>query len=125
MYMYNRLKIGVLFSRVRVEEKWIFASLEKRGIDYERLDDRTILFDLEDPEPWRAFDAVLERSISFTSGLYALRILNSFGVADGQHGRGGGGVRRQADHQRGAGPGWRATAAQRGGLYSGGGPGGD
>jgi [lysine-biosynthesis-protein LysW]--L-2-aminoadipate ligase len=79
--MYNRLKIGVLFSRVRVEEKWIFAAMEKRGIDYERLDDRAISFDLDDPAPWRTFDAVLERSISFTSGLYALRILNAFGVA--------------------------------------------
>lgn len=78
--MQPRLKIGVLFSRVRVEEKWIFAAMEKRGIDYERLDDRAISFDLENPELWRAFDAVLERSISYTSGLYALRLLNSFGV---------------------------------------------
>jgi [lysine-biosynthesis-protein LysW]--L-2-aminoadipate ligase len=78
--MQRRLKLGVLFSRVRVEEKWIFAAMEKRGIDYERLDDRAISFDLENPEPWRAFDAVLERSISYTSGLYALRLLNSFGV---------------------------------------------
>ena len=78
--MYNPLKIGVLYSRVRVEEKWIFAALEKGGIDYERLDDRAISFDLNNPGPWRIFDAVLERSISFTSGLYALRILNAFGV---------------------------------------------
>ncbi len=78
--MQKRLKVGVLYSRVRVEEKWIFAAMEKRGIDYERLDDRAISFDLENPEPWRAFDAVLERSISYTSGLYALRLLNSFGV---------------------------------------------
>ena len=78
--MQRRLKIGVLYSRVRVEEKWIFAAMEKRGIDYERLDDRAISFDLENPEPWLAFDAVLERSISYTSGLYALRLLNSFGV---------------------------------------------
>lgn len=78
--MQRRLKIGVLYSRVRVEEKWIFAAMEKRGIDYERLDDRVISFDLENPEPWLAFDAVLERSISYTSGLYALRLLNSFGV---------------------------------------------
>jgi [lysine-biosynthesis-protein LysW]--L-2-aminoadipate ligase len=78
--MQRRLKLGVLYSRVRVEEKWIFAAMEKRGIDYERLDDRAISFDLENPEPWRAFDAVLERSISYTSGLYALRLLNSFGV---------------------------------------------
>jgi [lysine-biosynthesis-protein LysW]--L-2-aminoadipate ligase len=80
MIMQRRLKLGVLYSRVRVEEKWIFAAMEKRGIDYERLDDRAISFDLENPEPWRAFDAVLERSISYTSGLYALRLLNSFGV---------------------------------------------
>ena len=78
--MQRRLKLGVLYSRVRVEEKWIFAAMEKRGIDYERLDDRAISFDLENPEPWRAFDAVLERSISYTSGLYALRLLNSCGV---------------------------------------------
>ncbi len=78
--MQKRLRIGVLYSRVRVEEKWIFGAMEKRGIDYERLDDRTISFDLDNPAPWRAFDAVLERSISYTSGLYALRMLNAFGV---------------------------------------------
>jgi [lysine-biosynthesis-protein LysW]--L-2-aminoadipate ligase len=72
--------IGVLFSRVRVEEKWIFAALEKRAVDYERLDDRTISFDLEQPQPWQTFDAVLERSISNTSGLNATRLLNAFGV---------------------------------------------
>jgi [lysine-biosynthesis-protein LysW]--L-2-aminoadipate ligase len=78
--MQRRLKLGVLYSRVRVEEKWIFAAMEKRGIDYERLDDRAISFDLENPKPWLEFDAVLERSISYTSGLYALRLLNSFGI---------------------------------------------
>lgn len=78
--MHKRLKIGVLFSRVRVEEKWIFASMERRGIDYERLDDRLISFDLDHPAKWETFDAVLERSISFNSGLYALRTLNAFGV---------------------------------------------
>jgi [lysine-biosynthesis-protein LysW]--L-2-aminoadipate ligase len=76
----RRLKIGVLFSRVRVEEKWIFSAFEKRKIDHDRLDDRKIHFDLEDPAPWQQYDAVLERSISFNSGLYALRLLNAFGV---------------------------------------------
>lgn len=78
--MQRRLKIGVLYSRVRVEEKWIFGAMEKRGIDYDRLDDRAIRFDLQQPEAWRQYDAVLERSISYTSGLYALRMLNAFGV---------------------------------------------
>lgn len=78
--MQRRLKIGVLYSRVRVEEKWIFSALEKRGVDFDRLDDRAIHFDLENPAPWKEYDAVIERSISYNSGLYALRILNAFGV---------------------------------------------
>ena len=78
--MQRRLKIGVLYSRVRVEEKWIFNALEKRGIDFDRLDDRAIHFDLENPAPWEPYDAVIERSLSYNSGLYALRILNAFGV---------------------------------------------
>jgi len=78
--MHRRIRIGVLCSRVRVEEKWILAALEKRGIDYERLDDRTIFLDIEDPSPWQQYDAILERSISYTTGLYTLRILNAWNV---------------------------------------------
>jgi [lysine-biosynthesis-protein LysW]---L-2-aminoadipate ligase len=78
--MARRLRIGVLYSRVRVEEKWIFASLERRGLDYERLDDRLVHFDLNDPSPWRQYDAILERSISYTNGLYACRIFNSWDI---------------------------------------------
>ncbi|MGB8212329.1 MAG: lysine biosynthesis protein LysX [Anaerolineales bacterium] len=76
----KRLRIGVLFSRVRVEEKWIFAALERRGIDYERLDDRLVHFELDNPEPWRQYDALLERSISYTNGLYVCRIFNIWGI---------------------------------------------
>ncbi len=76
----RRLRIGVLYSRVRVEEKWIFAAMERRGVDYERLDDRSIYFDLENPAPWLQYDAILERSISYANGLYALRILNAWGI---------------------------------------------
>lgn len=72
--------IGVLYSRVRVEEKWIFAALERRGLAYERLDDRSLAFDLDDPEPWRRFDVILERSLSYARGLYALRVLNAWGI---------------------------------------------
>ena len=72
--------IGVLYSRLRVEEKWIFAALERRGVDYERLDDRQARFDLADPGPWRRFDAILERCLSYTTGLHALRVLEGWGI---------------------------------------------
>ena len=78
--MAKKLRIGVLYSRVRVEEKWIFASLERRGLEYERLDDRMVHFDLDNAEPWRQYDAILERSISYTNGLYACRIFNSWDI---------------------------------------------
>jgi [lysine-biosynthesis-protein LysW]---L-2-aminoadipate ligase len=78
--MAKKLRIGVLYSRVRVEEKWIFASLERRGLDYERLDDRMVHFDLDDAGPWCQYDAILERSISYTNGLYACRIFNSWDI---------------------------------------------
>ena len=74
------MRIGVLLSRVRVEEKWLFEALEKRGLVYDRLDDREVKFDIANPGPWRVYDVVLERSISFGRGLYAARVLNSWGI---------------------------------------------
>jgi [lysine-biosynthesis-protein LysW]--L-2-aminoadipate ligase len=78
--MQSKLRIGVLFSRLRIEEKWIFAALDVRGVDFDRLDDRQIYFDLERPEIWQRYDAILERSISYNNGLSALRILNAWGI---------------------------------------------
>jgi [lysine-biosynthesis-protein LysW]--L-2-aminoadipate ligase len=78
--MPKRPKIGVLHSRVRVEEKWIFAAMEQRGVDYERLDDRQIHLNLGNADPWFEYDAILERSISYSRGLYASRTLNSWGI---------------------------------------------
>jgi [lysine-biosynthesis-protein LysW]--L-2-aminoadipate ligase len=73
-------KIGVLFSRLRVEEKWIFEALESRGVDYDRIDDRKLVLDSKGVETWQQYDCVLERSISYYSGLYALKVLNGWGI---------------------------------------------
>ncbi len=77
----SNVKVGVLLSRVRVEEKWLFEALDKRGVDYDRLDDREAQFNLADAAGWRKFDVVLERSLSFGRGLYALQLLNQWGIA--------------------------------------------
>jgi len=74
------VKVGVLYSRVRVEEKWLFEALDKRGVAYDRLDDREVQFALDDPGPWAQYDVVLERSISYGRGLYACKILNAWGI---------------------------------------------
>ena len=40
-------KIGVLCSRVRVEEKMIFAALAERRVEYDRVDPRSVTLDLD------------------------------------------------------------------------------
>jgi [lysine-biosynthesis-protein LysW]--L-2-aminoadipate ligase len=74
------MKLAVLYSRVRVEEKWIFEALDKRGIAYDKIDDREVSFALLDPGRWQQYDVVLERSLSYNAGLYATRVLNSWGI---------------------------------------------
>ncbi len=74
------LRVAVLCSRVRVEEKYIFQALEKRSVAYDHIDDRLATFDMDNAAVWQKYAAVLERSISFTSGLYALRMLNAMGI---------------------------------------------
>ncbi|HEY4687855.1 MAG TPA: lysine biosynthesis protein LysX [Anaerolineae bacterium] len=74
------MKIGVLLSRVRVEEKWLLEALEQRGLEHDRIDDREAIFDLAHPDAWLQYDVVLERSVSFARGLYATQVLNSWGI---------------------------------------------
>ncbi len=74
------MKIGILLSRIRVEEKWLLEALEKRGVPYDRIDDRETNFDLNQPGPWMEYDAILERSLSYVRGLYATQILNAWGI---------------------------------------------
>ncbi|KAB8140123.1 lysine biosynthesis protein LysX [Chloroflexia bacterium SDU3-3] len=72
------MRIGVLCSRIRVEEKLIFAEFEKRGVPFERINDQDIVFDLNSGS--YPYDVVLERSIEHNSALYTLKILNDAGV---------------------------------------------
>ncbi len=74
------MKIAMLLSRVRVEEKLLIQEFARRGLDVDLLDDRELIFDLGDPEPMRAYDVVLERCINHSRALYSLELLNSWGV---------------------------------------------
>ncbi len=74
------MKVGVLYSRVRVEEKMLFDELDRRGVDYDKIDDREAIFDLDDPRNWGQYDVILERCINHSRALYALKILNDWGI---------------------------------------------
>src|SRR5262249_31100033 len=72
------MRIGILCSRVRVEEKLIFAEFERRGVEFTRIDDDEVIFDLSRGR--HDYDVVLERSIHHSRALYALKALNDAGV---------------------------------------------
>jgi [lysine-biosynthesis-protein LysW]--L-2-aminoadipate ligase len=72
------MRIGLLCSRIRVEEKLLRDALAYRGLDVEIVDDRELTLTLA--QPVRRWDAVLERSISQTRGLAMTRVLEAWGV---------------------------------------------
>ncbi len=76
----NQLNIGVMYSRLRVEEKWLFAALEARGLPYKRLNDGESVFDIRHPEAWQQFDVIIARNLSYARGLSALQMLNGWGI---------------------------------------------
>lgn len=72
------MHIGLLYSRIRVEEKLLVQALEQRGLSYDLLDVRDQAFDLHQGG-WRGYDGVLDRCISHSQALATLHILESQG----------------------------------------------
>jgi len=73
------VKIGVVCSRVRVEEKALFAALRERGVDYERVDARRVTYELCG-DRFGAYDAVLVRCLSHSRAFYVTRWLDTLNV---------------------------------------------
>jgi [lysine-biosynthesis-protein LysW]--L-2-aminoadipate ligase len=81
------MKIAIVCSRVRVEEKMLFAALAAQGVDYDRLDPRKVIVDLPGREPsgeraaaLTQYGAVLLRCLSHSHAYYLSRWLEDLGV---------------------------------------------
>lgn len=73
------IKVGFLFTRLRVEEKYLIEELEKRpGVEVVRINDGDRFFDIAQPP--EAVDVLFERSISYSRGLYISKIFQANGV---------------------------------------------
>ncbi len=78
----NEVRIGVLMSHVRAEEKQLLAAMVKRGVEPVRLLDRTLAFDLTDlssPQPTH-LDLLLDRCMAHGRAAVALQVYDAFGV---------------------------------------------
>jgi len=73
------MKIGVLCSRVRLEEKVLLEALRSQGIDHERLDPRQMVLDGR-ANGISQYDAVLVRCISHSTAFYVTRWLEELRI---------------------------------------------
>jgi [lysine-biosynthesis-protein LysW]--L-2-aminoadipate ligase len=73
------IRVGFLYTRLRVEEKYLLEELEKHeGVEVVRINDGESFFDIHRlPEP---VDVLFERSISYSRGLYISRIFEAHGI---------------------------------------------
>jgi len=71
------MRVGVLCSRIRVEEKLIFEALRDRGVDSEKIDSNAITLGLS--EGINGYDVVLVRCLSHSQALYASKLLGENG----------------------------------------------
>lgn len=78
------IRLGVLVSHLRMEEKLILQAGRKRGIDIEPIFDRKLVLDLSnitgDAGSAFSYDVVLDRSVVHSRALYTLKSFESWGV---------------------------------------------
>ena len=82
------MRVALLVTHIRAEEKLIIEAFNNREISPDIILDRELNFDIssssDQPAPsgsaWRNYDMVFERCVSTSRGMYALAILNSWGI---------------------------------------------
>jgi len=77
------MRIGVLHARVRHEEKLLIAELERRGVDLQRFHIEATPFSLDAggaPEAIQELDVLVERCISHSRALAAIRVIEGWGI---------------------------------------------
>ena len=72
------MKVGMLCSRIRVEEKLLIGEMKRRDVDFDIIDDREIILEIQN-NGWD-YDVILERCINHARALYALRIFDDWGI---------------------------------------------
>jgi [lysine-biosynthesis-protein LysW]--L-2-aminoadipate ligase len=73
------MRLAVLLSQVRLEEKLIFAAAERAGVELVKVFDKELILDLGNPE-FECVDLVLDRGLVHSRAEYTLRFLKSLGI---------------------------------------------
>ncbi|EMA42725.1 lysine biosynthesis protein LysX [Halococcus saccharolyticus] len=75
------MEIGVLYSRIRHDEKLLLGELRERGHEVTKIDVRDQRFDLtEPPAAFADVDLVVDRCLATSRSRYATRFLAAYGI---------------------------------------------
>ncbi|MCA9278802.1 MAG: lysine biosynthesis protein LysX [Phycisphaeraceae bacterium] len=74
------MRVAMLHTRMRTEERLLVDAFEARGANVELVDIRPEVFRLDDMSRWTQFDVVFDRSLSLTTSITTLRMLDMAGV---------------------------------------------
>jgi [lysine-biosynthesis-protein LysW]--L-2-aminoadipate ligase len=75
------MNVGVLYSRIRRDEKLLLSELRERGHTVAKIDVRDQQFDLtEPPADFEGVDVVVDRCLATSRSLYATRFLDAYGI---------------------------------------------
>lgn len=75
------MEVGLLYSRIRADEKQLLAALRDRGHEVTKLDVRETSFSLDEPPATvAACDVVLDRCLATSRSRYATRFLEHYDV---------------------------------------------
>lgn len=74
------MKAGILFSRIRKEEKMLMDSFTQRGVSFDLIDVREVIFDLHNVDHWREYDVMLDRCISLSQAQTVLEIFEAWNI---------------------------------------------
>ncbi|MFC4248578.1 lysine biosynthesis protein LysX [Natribaculum luteum] len=75
------MNVGVLYSRIRKDEKLLLEELRERGHDVEKIDVRKVTFDLsEPPAAFEDLDVAVDRCLATSRSLYATQFCEAYGV---------------------------------------------
>ncbi|ELY50728.1 lysine biosynthesis protein LysX [Natronorubrum bangense] len=75
------MNIGILYSRIRKDEKLLLNELRERDHEIEKIDVRKQTFDIsEPPEAFADLDIVVDRCLATSRSLYATQFFEAYGI---------------------------------------------
>ncbi|ARS91747.1 lysine biosynthesis protein LysX [Natrarchaeobaculum aegyptiacum] len=75
------MKVGILYSRIRKDEKLLLNELRERDHEVEKIDVRKQTFDIsEAPAAYADLDVVVDRCLATSRSLYATQFFEAYGI---------------------------------------------